>query len=103
MSKAKRSIILIGIALSAICALFPPRYATGNTILQPKANGGLYAPDPSHDFLFFPDFNVYHGPYSQVFPVALDGGRLLAELVLVWVVVVTLMLILPSAGTEPRV
>jgi hypothetical protein len=86
------AILLIGIFLCLICALFPPRSFTNTSSIQFDNSGGKLAPfGVTHAFLFDPDFGIYRGPNSMVFPAVVDGGRLLAELVLIasltWIVI----------------
>jgi len=80
-SQHQTAILLIGICLCAICALFPPR----------RLHGGDDPPyvkqsDITHAFLFSDDFTVFRSSYHGAFAgyqVELDAGSLLAELVLI--------------------
>jgi hypothetical protein len=76
------AILLIGICLCAICALFPPR----------RLVGGNYPPsikpaDITHAMLFSGDFTFFVKTHNdggtESWPVELDTGSLLAELVLI--------------------
>jgi hypothetical protein len=77
-------VLFIGICLCLICALYPPRSITNTSSVQFDNSGGKFTPfKVTHAFLFAPDFGIYHGPNGWVFPATVDGGRLLAELVLI--------------------
>jgi uncharacterized iron-regulated protein len=75
------AVLLIGICLCAICALFPPR----------RLHGGDDPPhvrqsDVTHAFLFSDEFTIFRSGSPQEFAsyqVELDAGSLLAELVLI--------------------
>ncbi len=80
MSTTKKIILVIGLAWCGICALFPPReYTVG------VSDARII---PTHEFLFSPDFQIFH--YQQglgnYYSVDVNGGRLLAELVLIAVI-----------------
>jgi hypothetical protein len=77
-------ILLIGICLCSICALFPPRSIINTSTEQFIIVNGEQIPiKPTHDFLFDPNFGIYGDPKIGAFPAVVDGGRLLAELVLI--------------------
>jgi hypothetical protein len=66
-------------AWCGICALFPPRqYVDIGSVRDARLV-------PGHAFLFSPDFQVFHesGNYGYRYYVDVNGGRLLAELVLI--------------------
>jgi hypothetical protein len=85
MTKTTKIVLLVGICLCAICALFPPRciHNRSSSEFDKRKDGQLAPYDVPHAFLFSPDFGIYHGPNGWVFPAEVDGGRLLAELVLI--------------------
>ena len=84
MSKRTALVLLVGIGISVICALFPPRRINNTSSFQFVQEGGRLTPyDVPHAFLFSPDFGVYRAPGSAVIPAEVDGGRLLAQLVLI--------------------
>jgi hypothetical protein len=76
-----KSILLIGLCLCLICALFPPRTTTTTSSFQFDTTGGKLI--PTRAFLFAPDFGIYIHPNGTVLPTVVDGGQLLAELVLI--------------------
>jgi len=77
-------ILFIGICLCLICALYPPRNITDTSSPPFYDAGGRLAPfKATHAFLFASDFGIYQGPNGRIFPATVDGGRLLAELVLI--------------------
>jgi hypothetical protein len=78
-------VLLVGICLCALCALFPPRRINNTSSFQfdEQQNGKLTPYDIPDAFLFSPEFAIYRAPGSAVFPAEVDGGRLLAQLVLI--------------------
>jgi hypothetical protein len=84
MSKRTPLVLLVGICICVVCALFPPRRINNTSSFQFVQEGGKLTPyDVPRAFLFSPDFAVYRAPGSAVFPAEVDGGRLLAQLVLI--------------------
>ena len=80
MSTSKKVVLILGLAWCGICAIFPPRaYTVG------VSDARII---PTHEFLFSPDFQIFH--YQQglgnYYSVDVNGGRLLAELVLIAVI-----------------
>ena len=105
MTKTTKIVLLVGACLCAICALFPPRCIQNTSSFQfdKRQDGQLTPYDVPHAFLFSPDFGIYRGPNAWVFPAEVDGGRLLAELVLVGsltAVVILVPSLLPSRKHE---
>lgn len=80
MSTSKRIVLILGLAWCGICALFPPRqYVDIGSVVDARLA-------PGHAFLFSPGFQVFHENgknYGYRYYVDVNGGRLLAELVLV--------------------
>ena len=85
MTRNTSVVLLVGICLCAIFALFPPRRINNTSSLQfeQRQDGKLTPYDIPHAFLFSPDFGIYRASGSWVFPAEVDGGRLLAQLVLI--------------------
>jgi hypothetical protein len=78
------AILLIGICLCALCALFPPRRLVGGGLNYPPS---IKPADVTHAMLFSEDFSVFIRAHTdggtESWPVELDAGSLLAELVLI--------------------
>jgi hypothetical protein len=77
MNTPKKLTLVIGLVACAVAALFPPRFYIGGYDMNRP---------PTHCFLFSPKFQTYYaGDYgaSPMYPVTVDGGRLLAELALI--------------------
>jgi hypothetical protein len=77
------AVMLIGICLCAICALFPPRRLVGGGINYPNSVSNA---EVTRVLLFGTDLNVFERSRNGVregWPVELDDGRLLSELVLI--------------------
>src|SRR4030095_17168112 len=84
MSKRTPLVLLVGLCICVVCALFPPRRINNTSSFQVVQEGGKLTPyDVPRAFLFSPDFAVYRAPGSAVFPAEVDGGRLLVQLVLI--------------------
>ncbi len=99
MTKTTRVILLVGIALCVIWALFPPRRINNTSSFQfdHRQDGKLAAYDIPHAFLFSPDYGIYRAPESAVFSAEVDGGRLLAQLVLIGALTGGVLLVLSFA------
>jgi hypothetical protein len=79
MSITKKIVLVLGVAWCGICALFPPRqYVDVASVRDARLV-------PGHAFLFSPDFQIFHdqGNFGYRYFVDVNGGRLLAELVLI--------------------
>jgi hypothetical protein len=102
MTKATKIVLLVSVCLCAICALFPPRCIQNTSSFQfDKRPDGRPTPyDVPHAFLFSSEFGIYRGPNAWVFPAQVDGGRLLAELVLIGTL--TSVVILVPSLLQPR-
>jgi hypothetical protein len=76
-------ILLIGICLCAVCALFPPRRPVLPQDYDHNTKGGKVP----HAFAFSDDFHVYSvtrpDGIGLSYLVEVDSGRLLVELVLI--------------------
>ena len=86
--RLKPTVLLVGIGLCAICALFPPRGLIKPTdygfMIRARSVSPLVIVPRA--FLFSSDFALYQTVNDGVhysYPVEVDSGRLLAELVLV--------------------
>jgi hypothetical protein len=80
MSTPRKIVLVVGLVWCGICALFPPRQYIDSI------HDARIIPD--HEFLFSADFQIFHyqqglGNYNSV---DVNGGRLLAELVLIAVI-----------------
>ncbi|SRR6266581_4070293 len=95
MAKTRPVILLLGIFLCAACALYPPRRINNTSSFQFDhwEDGKLTPYDIPHAFLFSPDFATYRAPGSAVFPAEVDGGRLLAQVVLIGALTGVLVLV----------
>jgi hypothetical protein len=95
MTKTTPVVLLLAICLCAVCALFPPRRINNTSSFQfiQQQDGKLASYDVPHAFLFSPDFGIYRAPGSAVFPAEVDGGRLLAQLVLIGALTGVVMLV----------
>jgi len=98
-TKKQTAILIIGICLCAVCALYPPRKMANPSDLRFLIEGGnttseIITPEIviPHAFLFSMDFGLYSSsirtgvnPDSRLvrYKVEVDDGRLLAELVLI--------------------
>ena len=88
MKKQHRSaVLLVGIFLCAMFALYPPRRIINNSDMasaQFEHVQGKPVPfDVPHGFLFSSEFGIYHASGDRIYPAETDGGRLLAELALI--------------------
>jgi hypothetical protein len=85
MNKTTRIVLLTGVCLCAICAVFPPRRINNTSSFQfVTREDGKFAPyDVPRAFLFSPEFGIYRAAGGTLFPAEVDGGRLLAQLVLI--------------------
>jgi len=85
MTKRTSGVLLVAIVICAFCALFPPRRIQNTSSLQfdKREDGKLTSYAIPHAFLFSTEFGIYRGPNAWVFPAEVDGGRLLAQLVLI--------------------
>jgi hypothetical protein len=83
LPRRTKTILLIAVCLCFLCALFPPRCITNAPSFPFVIRDGRVAPfHVTHDFLFDPDFGTYESERGT-FMAVVDGGRLLAELVLI--------------------
>jgi hypothetical protein len=86
MTKRNTLILVFGIVLCALCALYPPRRINNTSSMQFARSGdGKVRPlDITRAVLFSPEFGIgrIRGD-SAIFPAEVDGGSLLAELVLI--------------------
>ena len=82
-TQRQTAILLIGICLCAICALFPPRRLVSTLNYPP----GIKNSDVTHAMLFTADFSLFTRTHTdggtESWPVELDAGSLFAELVLI--------------------
>jgi len=83
MTRATHWILLAGLALCVLCALFPPRRLNhGSFELDARWGVGEGMPVLPHVFLFSPEFGLYRA-WGMVIPAEVDSGMLLADLVLI--------------------
>jgi hypothetical protein len=77
MSISQKIVLVLGAVWCGICALFPPRQYVGS-----MSDARII---PTHEFLFSPDFQIFHFQQGlgNYYSVDVNGGRLLAELVLI--------------------
>jgi hypothetical protein len=83
-SKSSRFILLAGLLVILVWALFPPRRSSHPQYSQPTSRGGVAgAVRIPRAFLLSADFPVGKTSDGQVLRAEVDGGQLLAELTVI--------------------
>ena len=86
MTKKNTLILVFGIVLCALCALYPPRRINNTSSMQfdNRGDGKIRPLEVTRAVLFSPEFGIGRvRGNGAVFPAEVDGGGLLAELVLI--------------------
>ena len=94
MKKQQQIVMLIGLCLCILCALFPPRKFVGKVPFPVEVDSATqkahWTVVPPHAFIFSDDFGMFYRPAADghINPtmfddVEVDAGSLLSELVLI--------------------